>query len=57
MPDEDDAPVAGMGTLEAGVVRLYGIVVILGGWVRWWCARLCGGHKDYPFVVRALGMC
>jgi hypothetical protein len=23
-----------VGALEAGVVRLYGVVVILGGWVR-----------------------
>jgi len=32
--DVDDAIVAGVGTLEAGVVRLYGVIVILGGWVR-----------------------
>jgi hypothetical protein len=30
MPDEDDALVAGVGALEAGVMRLYGVVVILG---------------------------
>src|SRR5215208_1973763 len=35
--DVDDALVAGVRAqaLEAGVVRLYGVVVILGGWVRW----------------------
>jgi hypothetical protein len=34
--DEDDALVAGVGAqpLKAGVVRLYGVVVIFGGWVR-----------------------
>jgi len=31
MPDVDDALVAGVGALKRGVVRLYGIVVILGG--------------------------
>jgi hypothetical protein len=33
VPDVDDALVAGVGALEAGVMRLYGVVVIL-GWVR-----------------------
>jgi len=37
--DEDDALAAGVGTLQAGVMRLYG-VVILGRWVRGMCARL-----------------
>jgi hypothetical protein len=32
--DEDDAISAGVGALEAGVMRLYGVVVMLGGWVR-----------------------
>jgi|SRR5215211_5489539 hypothetical protein len=57
MPDVDDALVAGVGTLEAGVVRLYSIVLILGGWVRVGCARLLCGHEAFPFVVRASGSC
>jgi hypothetical protein len=32
--NEHPAVHAGTGALEAGVVRLYGVVVILGGWVR-----------------------
>jgi hypothetical protein len=32
--DVDHAIVAGVGALKAGVVRLYGIVVLVGGWVR-----------------------
>jgi len=44
MPDVDDALVAGVGALEAGVMRLYGVVVILGRWVRG-CARLSGVHS------------
>ena len=39
VPDVDDALVAGVGTLESGVVRLYG-VVILSGWVRGLRCRL-----------------
>jgi hypothetical protein len=31
MPDVDDPLVAGVGALEAGVVRLYSVVMILGG--------------------------
>ena len=34
----------GTQALEAGVVRLYSVVLILGGWVRVRCARLCGVH-------------
>ena len=34
VPDVDDAIVAGVGTLQASVVRLYGVIVIFGGWVR-----------------------
>src|SRR5215208_8172542 len=34
VPDVDDAIVAGVGALQASVVRLYGVVVILGAWVR-----------------------
>jgi DNA-binding XRE family transcriptional regulator len=37
---------AGVGTLEAGVMHLNGIVVIVSGWVRVGCARLCGVHKS-----------
>src|ERR687893_418733 len=33
---------------EAGVVRLYSIVVILSGWVRVGCARLCCVHEAPP---------
>jgi len=40
MPDVHDAISAGVGALEAGVMRLYGVVVILGGWVRWVRGRL-----------------
>ena len=36
----------GAQALEAGVVRLYSVVVLLGGWVRVVCARLCGVHAD-----------
>jgi len=32
--NEHPAIYAGVGALEAGVVRLYSIVVIVGGWVR-----------------------
>src|SRR5215203_4696955 len=35
--------------LETGVVRLYGVVVILGRWARAWCARLCVVHKTSPY--------
>jgi hypothetical protein len=41
---EHPAAYAGVGALEAGVVGLYGVVLILGGWVRG-CARLlCAAH-------------
>ena len=44
VPDVDD-------TLEARVR----VVLILSGWVRWWCARLCGVHWG-PFPLgRASG--
>ena len=43
---------AGAGTLEASVVRLYG-VVILGGWVRVGCARLSGVHSSVPTFLWA----
>ena len=44
VPDVDNAIGAGVGALEAGVVRLYG-VVILGGWVRWVRGRLISGDQ------------
>jgi hypothetical protein len=44
MPDVDDPFVAGVGALKAGVMRLYGVVVFLGRWVRVGCARLLCGH-------------
>jgi hypothetical protein len=42
MPDVDDAIVASVGALQAGVMRLYGVVVvvILGRWVRGLRCRL-----------------
>jgi hypothetical protein len=44
VPDKDDAIGAGVGALKAGVVHLYGVVVILGRWARG-CARLlCAAH-------------
>jgi hypothetical protein len=38
--DEYPAANACVGALEAGIVRLYGVVVILDGWVRWVRGRL-----------------
>src|SRR5918997_5821250 len=29
-------------------MRLYGVVLLLGGWVRMGCARLCGVHRAPP---------
>ena len=45
---EHPAVHAGVGALEAGVVRLYSVVVILSGWVRVGCARLLYGHEVPP---------
>jgi hypothetical protein len=45
VPHVHDALAAGVGPLEAGVVRLYGVVVVLGRWVRAGCARLTIVHK------------
>src|SRR5918994_115870 len=45
---EHPAVYAGVGALEAGVVSLYGVVLLLGGWVRVGCARLCGVHEAPP---------
>src|SRR5215211_5180234 len=49
-PDEDDAIGAGARAqaLESGVVRLYGVVLLLSGWVRVGCARLLCGHEVPP---------
>jgi hypothetical protein len=41
------------GTLKAGVVRLYGVVMLLGGWVRVGCARLCSVHSSVPTFLWA----
>jgi hypothetical protein len=46
--DEHPALKAGAGTLQTGVVSLYGVVVILSGWVRVGCARLLCGHEVPP---------
>ena len=47
MPDVDDAIGTGVGALEAGVMRLYGVVMILGGWVRWVHGRLIHVNSSY----------
>jgi hypothetical protein len=44
--DEHPAFEAGTRTLQASVVSLNGVVVIISGWVRVGCARLCGVHKS-----------
>jgi hypothetical protein len=38
--DEYPAAYTGVGALEAGVMRLYGVVVILRRWGRGMCAKL-----------------
>ena len=43
--DEHPAFKAGAGTLQAGVVSLYSVVLLLGRWVRVGYARLCGVHR------------
>jgi hypothetical protein len=43
--NEHPAVHAGVGALEAGVVRVNGVVVIVCRWVRVGCARLCGVHR------------
>jgi hypothetical protein len=45
------------GTLQASVVRLYGVVVILSGWVRRGCARLSRVHSLHPFCGPGSGVC
>ncbi len=42
---EHPAVHAGVGALQAGVVRLYGVVVTVSGWVRIGCARLSSVHS------------
>src|SRR5215207_2122770 len=46
--DEHPAAIAGAQTLQASVVSCYGVVLLLGGWVRVGCARLLYGHEDAP---------
>ena len=53
VPDVDDALVAGVGTLEASVMRRYSFVVILSGWVRVGCARLWCVHSSVPTFLWA----
>jgi hypothetical protein len=55
MADVDDALVAGVGALQASVVRLYSIVVIVRRWVRAGCARLLCGH-EVPLRGPGLGV-
>jgi hypothetical protein len=38
--DEYPAAYTCVGAFQAGVMRLYGVVVILGGWMRWVRGRL-----------------
>jgi hypothetical protein len=42
---EHPAGYACVGALQAGVMRLYSVVVILSGWMRVGCARLFGVHS------------
>src|ERR671911_763138 len=53
---EHPARVAGVRTLEAGVVSLYGVVLLLSGWVRVGCARLCGVHRAPSLWARLRGV-
>jgi hypothetical protein len=39
---------AGDTPLQAGVVRLYGVVVVLGGWVPGWARIGAAAHGDVP---------
>jgi hypothetical protein len=43
--NENPAIEAGTGTLQTSVMRLYGVVLLLGGWVRVGCARLSRVHS------------
>jgi hypothetical protein len=56
MSDEDDALVAGVGALKASVMRLYGVVVIFSGWLRWVRGRLLCGH-EVPLRGPCPGVC
>src|SRR5215204_928902 len=47
---------AGAGTLQASVVRLYGVVVIVSGWVRVGCARLCSVHRGSSLWAGSRGV-
>ena len=47
------AIVAGVVTLETGVVSLYGVVLLLSGWVRVGCARLSSVHSSVPTFLWA----
>jgi hypothetical protein len=51
--DENPPVYAGTQTLQASVVCLYGVVVIVSGWVRVGCARLCGVHSSVPTFLWA----
>src|SRR5215203_4747366 len=56
--DEDPAIEAGTRTLQASVVCLDSVVLLLNGWVRVGCARLCGVHSFTSFSVgRVPGSC
>jgi hypothetical protein len=44
VPDVEDAFGAGVGALKAGVMRLYGVILIFGGWVRGYARLLCAAH-------------
>src|SRR5215204_5215356 len=55
--NEHPAIYTGTRTLQASVVSLYSVVVLLSGWVRLGCARLCGVHRG-PFPLgRVPGSC
>jgi hypothetical protein len=48
MPDIDDALVTDVRALNSRVVCVYGVVVILGRWVRVGYARLWCAHEAPP---------
>jgi hypothetical protein len=50
---EHPAIYAGTGTLQASVVRLYGVVVLLSGWACMGYARLCGVHRAPSLWARS----
>jgi hypothetical protein len=54
VPDVDDALVADVGALEAGVMRLYGVVVILGRWGRVGCCVEGIAGWRYSVLVHSL---